>query len=64
MQHGARQRKEIHLDMPNSQACANLCNALFITRNWSRGKRFESARRLLFLLRFAGKTSRAQIPWS
>jgi hypothetical protein len=26
--------------------CANPCNTLIITRSWSRGKRFESARRL------------------
>jgi hypothetical protein len=32
--------------MRDLQAPANVCNALFITRSWSRGKRFESARRL------------------
>jgi hypothetical protein len=46
VQRRARQRKESGLDMGDLQACANPCNARLIIRNWSRGKRFESARRL------------------
>jgi len=37
--------------MRDLQTCPNPCNASSITRSWSRGKRFESARRLSFFLR-------------
>ena len=42
MQHGARQREENRSDTEDLQAHATSCNALFITRSWSRGKRFSS----------------------
>ena len=42
--------------MRGSQAPANRCNPLIITRSWSRGRRFEFARRLSKKCLFAGKT--------
>jgi hypothetical protein len=49
VQHASTQCRESHLDMRDLQASANPCNARPITRNWSRGKRFESARWLFIL---------------
>jgi hypothetical protein len=49
MQHWVSRRRETSLEMRDLQLQANPCNACVITRNWSRGERFESARRLSFL---------------
>jgi hypothetical protein len=50
VQHPAKLRRETGLDMRDLQTPANPCNDWIITRSWSRGKRFESARRLSFFL--------------
>src|SRR5215217_1664621 len=47
---------EIRINKPKTGHTKTGWNARKQTRSWSRGKRFESARRLSVLLRFAGKT--------
>jgi hypothetical protein len=52
VQHWANQRKEDGLDIRGLQLPANPCDTWIITRSWSRGKRFESARLLSKKLQF------------
>jgi hypothetical protein len=61
MQHWVSRRRETSLEMRDLQLQANPCTACVITRNWSRGERFESARRLSFFTCESHKSGKSPI---